>query len=372
MKILHVLPAPSHGGGEKVAVELLNQAHLFGDQVELLCGWPVQGGILQQVDNRIPVHYLGASKRDAYLGFLPWLWKHRDWLQRFDVLHCHMTFAGLLGSAVYLYRYLHGRPCPRVVETNHAVGMPISSWRRQLLAIMSRLRDGLVLMAEDPFWTGFVSANPRLPVRVIANGISVPAPVEKGLRFDLASLGIPASPPSLVVGTIGHLRPERRATLYVEIFEKIRSKVGERVQFLMGGDGPDRQLVESRLSEKSLNGHFHLLGHLDQPAAVYPLLDLYISLGVGDIGGISMIEAAMCKVPVIGIQLNEAHLVSDKSWFWSDTKVENIADRAAELLLSQELREATATKQYQYAMDNFTSAAMYRNYHKFYEAIVNL
>ena len=47
MKITHVVPALTKGGGEKVAAELANHASRSGHKTAMIVGWPVDPRLLR-------------------------------------------------------------------------------------------------------------------------------------------------------------------------------------------------------------------------------------------------------------------------------------------------------------------------------------
>ena len=52
-----------------------------------------------------------------------------------------------------------------------------------------------------------------------------------------------------------------------------------------------------------------------------------------------MIEAAMCKVPVVGIQLLENYKAEESDWVWSHVDLKKVAERIVFLLKNEEERK---------------------------------
>ena len=157
MKIVHVVPALTKGGGERVAVELANNSVREGHTVTLIAGWSVdpmllENEILPSV-KVIHISSVSSSKIRRYVKMWTWLWRHRLWLAEQDILHCHLTYGAIFGTVVKVFRK---NMSPLVVETYHAVGMPISRMRRKFHSFLALQRDALVLMAEDGFWVDFL------------------------------------------------------------------------------------------------------------------------------------------------------------------------------------------------------------------------
>lgn len=374
MKIIHVLSGLTKGGGERVVVELANIAVQKGDEVTILAGWPVDPLLLQnKIQPGVDLRFIASSKKSAYLKILPWILANRKWICSRDVLHCHLTFGAVFGVIVkiLLNSFLRNKK-PIVVETYHAVGMTIPKFNRWLHSRMILRRDGLVLMAKDPYWNDFLSKHPSLRTETIPNGISVlytNNDPEKRNSF-LKETGIPENC-KFLIGTISVLRSDRRPWLYVPVFHEIRKTMGDQVHFVLGGGGEEYERIEKLIKEQELSGYFHMLGLVNEPVPIISNMDVYVSVSVGETGGISMIEAAMCNVPVVAIQLTENYQTKEGDWVWSDTNTDEVAKRVVSLLQNEEERRKLARDQNEYVKKRFTSEAMYYSYDSFYKKIIN-
>ena len=179
MKIVHVLPTLTRGGGERVAVELANHSSKAGHQVTIVVAFLVDPALLQdELDPRVQVLWVSSSigsRMGQYLGIFPWLWRNRLWLAKQDILHCHLTYGAVLGTIVGLWRRLSRTMQPVIVETYHAVGMNIPRLHRWFHAQMLARRDGVAFMAEDDYWEKFILEHPKFHSEVILNGVKIPS-----------------------------------------------------------------------------------------------------------------------------------------------------------------------------------------------------
>ena len=173
MKIIHVLSALVKGGGERVVVELANQAAKNGDPVTILAGWPEDPEYLQnKIHPGVSVKFITRKKRFVYLKIIPWILANRKWISSYDILHCHLTFGAVFGATTsILLRKILRYKSPKIIETNHAVGMPVTKFNRWLHSRMVSQLDGMVLMARDPYWNNFITKHPGLKIELILNGI---------------------------------------------------------------------------------------------------------------------------------------------------------------------------------------------------------
>ena len=373
MKITHVLSCLKKGGGERVVVELANIGAQKGNAVTIIAGWQVDPDYLQKnIDPGVTVKFIGQTKNIAYLKIIPWLLKNKKWLCNEDVLHCHLTFGAVFGSIAHiLLKNILRKKTPIIVETYHAVGMPIPKFNRWLHSRMMLLRNGVVLMAKDPYWNKFLLQHTHLKTEIIHNGISMlnaQKNIEQKQNFRNEP-GIPANCKYLV-GTVSMLRPDRQPWLYLPIFQDVYNGLGDEVQFILAGSGIEFDKIKNDIEERGLSTHIHMPGFLSDPVITMSNLDIYVSLSVGAITGISMIEAAMCNVPVVGIQMIENYQAKDDDWVWSHTDSKEVAKKIISLLQNTEERHKLAADQYKYVTRYFTSEAMYISYDSFYRKIL--
>lgn len=334
MKIVHVIPALTKGGAEKVLVDLANEATRRGHDVAVVSAFEADPRLIRdRLDSVIPLKVIAAregDKRAAYLRLPFWLWRERAWLDNFDIVHCHLTYAALFGTALKTMQRLRGEHRPAIVETFHGVGMPITLRQRWLAATLAGSRDGFALMAEDPFWSDFLRNHRQLPSAVIPNGLAIAEAIDNNEALHWrAATGIPTEPP--LVGTIGRIRAERNPIATLHAFAAAAHALPE-AHFIMGGDGPMLDEVRQLAQSLGLGARIHFPGLILNPALVLANLDLYISMNVGSVTGIAGLEAAAAGVPVIALQAREDYKDGANDWIWSHANPSVVGAEIARLL----------------------------------------
>ena len=370
MKITHLNPALTKGGAEKVLVDLSNLAVRQGHEVTIVSARAVDPMLLQdQVDPRVNLHFvcpIGGDKNAAYRGMLPWLHRNWHWLAAQDVVHCHMTYGALLGSALRVRRAMARTEKPRIIETFHGVGMPIRPWQRRLAATQAVWRDGYALMAQDDYWTGFAADHPRLPLAIIPNGIATDQPPSSdaeriAYRHDA---GIPDG--ALIIGTVGRLRAERNPLATVAAFAEAARLLGTDVHFLIAGDGPMTDAVRDEGNRLGLGDRLHLPGLAVKPWVAASVMDLYISMNVGPITGIAGLEAAAAGIPVIALQATADYKGGHQDWIWSDPDKVKVGAESARLMRTPVERQTLGAKQAAYVRAHHSADAMLAAYFALY------
>ena len=374
MKIVHVVSGLTKGGGERIVVELANYAATKGDKVTILAGWPVDPGFLQNsILSTVNIQFIASKKSAAYFKILFWIIKRRRWIHSQDILHCHLTYGAVFGSFTkILLKTFFRNPHPIIIETYHAVGMSIPRFNRWMHSCMILHRDGLVLMAKDKYWENYILKHPHLDSRIIPNGIALlESAKDPIIRKELiTSIGV-SKKNKYLVGTVGMLRSDRKPWLYIPVFIKIFKILGNEVHFILAGGGEEYKKVRDLAEQTGILGNFHMTGLVNEPVRLISNLDVYVSLSVRETGGISMIEAAMCKVPVVAIQLDKKYKPKEEDWVWSDSDIQVVADKIVSLLLDEHERARLVERQYDFVMQNFTSDIMYSSYNKFYNELLS-
>ena len=372
MRIVHVIPALTKGGAEKVLVDLANEAHRRGHEVSIIAGQPADPRLIRdRLDPAIDLQVVSpreGQKLTAY-GALPLgLWRRRAWFDGVDVVHCHLTYAAVLGTLLKVQRHLRGQRRPAIVETFHGVGMPIRPRQRWLAAALASGRDGFAVMAEDPFWSDFLRRHPALLSAVIPNGLAIDAvPSSEEVGAWRRNTGIPMG--AQIVGTIGRIRAERNPFATLAAFAVVARHMPE-VHFIMGGDGPMIEAVRAKATELGLGQRLHLPGLVVDPQVAIGNMDLYLSMNVGSITGIAGLEAAAMEVPLISLQAREDYRTGHCDWIWSDPDPAVVGNELTRLLQSPAELEAIGQRQRAHVAAQYSVAAMQDAYERLYAAAI--
>jgi glycosyltransferase involved in cell wall biosynthesis len=373
MNIVHVIPAFTKGGAERVAVDLANAAVTNGDAVAIVAGFPVPADLLlDELRDEVEVRYVAESGRSilaAYLRLLLWIVRNRVWLLSRDIIHCHLTFGSLFGAMITAMRAAPRSKRPRIVETYHAIGTPVRLPLKRLHMALAATHDGFVAMAEDQPWSRFARDHPGLNSTMIPNGIALPVVPPTHAESDAyrADAGIPSD--ARVIGSVGRLVRERRPEMLMQVFELVAKSIPD-AHLLMAGSGPEMKRLEGMAADTGLAQRVHFPGLVLRPALPFSIIDLYLTLNVGQITGIAALEAAAMGLPLIAFQANDAYRSGPQDWIYSSSDPAAVAAEAVRLLGSVEQRRALAARQQQHVVDHHSAEAMARAYRAFYEKVL--
>lgn len=364
MKIAHLIPALTRGGAEKVAVELANAGVAAGHEVALVAGWEVDRELLaRDLDPRIDFRAMspaGTARLARYANAFRWSLANRNWLLAQDVVHCHLTLAAFVGTLLGRMRPRGGGPA--IVETIHAVGMPIPALMRTRIAFFASERDGVALMAKDDWWRDFARRHPGVLTRYISNGIARPP-----ARAPLGALDLPDR--AFVVGNVGRLVAERMPHRLIEVFAAGFAD-DTNAHLVLGGSGPELDSLAAQARALGLEGRVHLPGLVTDVPALLAATDLYLSINVAEITGIAGLEAAYAGLPVVALQTIEGRAADAGDWIWSASDPHEVGAHLRALAANPAVRTALAERQQAHVEAHFSADRMLAEYLEFYADVL--
>lgn len=373
MKVLHIIPTLSKGGAEKVVVDLLNDSFENGLEVKLLLFFPSDKKLrLYELNKKIEVLYISDKKSNFFfLLFKSVIWIIQNWkfLKQQNILHAHLTISSIFISIVRLFSFISYTNPPKLVETNHSIGIPIKKWQHALFVYMSRFRDSYVLIGKDAFWEALIKKRKNILLGIIPNGIKIKNRiVEKREKQDFLMMSGIDDTNSFILGTVSRIVPERSPLKMVEIFNKVHLKLPEdkKVHFIFGGDGESFNQVQEKIAELKMENFIHLPGLIVDATVARSVMSVYLSINIGAVTGISGIEAASEGKPVISLQMDNEYVNSQNDWIWSDCNTDKISDEIIKLISDEKLRFEIAQFQYNYVKQNLQSNLMAKEYENLY------
>jgi len=367
LNIVHMIPALTKGGAERVALDLANASARDGHCVTLVACWKVDEQVLRvRLAPEVRVVYMTeipGGRLLRYFAGLRWILKNRKWLAGKDVIHLHLTQAAVLGTLFHALRSLGWGTGPAIIETYHAVGMKISQRMQAFHAWNCRRRDGIALMALDPYWRDFIVRNPKLVCELIPNGVDAPvgAAPDESVRAYLDEIGVPRRA-IRIIGNVGQFRADRQPLTIARILIDLLKQTSDDVHALMCGSGPELERVRTLVETEGLEKRFALPGVVNEPRVAMSAMSLYLTINVGDITGIAALEAAFCGVPIVALQFDTDRKPVANDWIWSSAVPDTICNRIVALLAAPEKLACIADQQHAHAIAEYSVDSMHGRY----------
>lgn len=281
-----------------------------------------------------------------------------------DVLHSHRYKENLLAWLV-----TRSMRKVRLVSTQH--GMP--EMARKNPGASARLRVWLSFRLLSCFFgrTVAVSEEMRLSllgsygfngksVTVIHNGINLPANIAQRTNK------------RMTIGSAGRLFPVKDFALMVDIAKFVVAQ-NDSVDFVLAGDGPERHMLEKKVTKNGLQDRFRFLGHQDDMDMFYKSLDVYINTSVHEGIPMSVLEAMSHGLPVVVPKVGGfPEIVEDgiSGYLIDDRNLSLFSGRCVELLSDLEKQEQMAKAARQRVIDHFSREAMSTKYYQLYQKLL--
>lgn len=320
------------GGAETLLVNMLRRIDPAVMAPEVVC-LKGPGPLGEQIADEFPVHAnLLGSKWD--LRVLPRLIRlfHR---RRTDIV---VTVGA--GDKMFWGRLAaHIAGVPVIASALHSTGWPdgVGALNRALTGIT----DAFIAVASShgEFLTEF-EGFPIQKVHVIRNGIDcdrfVPNPTARDcLRQEL---GLRAETP--LVGIVAALRSEKNHLMLVDAAARLVNQHPD-VHWIIVGDGPERDAIETRARELGVADQLHLLGTRHDTDKVVAALDVFTLCSLNEASPVSILEALACEVPVIATDVgsvSESIIDGQTGYLIPSQDTDAMCERIAGLLVDDEQR----------------------------------
>lgn len=287
--MMFVVTSMPVGGAETLLVELVRRMDCERFAPELCCmkGLDSLGEMLAE---EIPVHSgLLSNKYDVTV-----LWRLARLMRRRRI-DAVVTVGP--GDKMFWGRLAaRAAGVPVICSAIHSTGFPDHvEWPNRLLAGL----NGAFIAVADSHGR-YLAEHEGCPVgkvRVIPNGIDVerfhPRWPDRELRRELD-----LDPGSPTVGIIAALRPEKNHELFLYVAAMVHTALPV-ARFLIVGDGPEREKLESLARSLGLGDAVRFLGARRDVEKLLPLIDVVALTSHMEANPLCLLEAMACEKPVV-------------------------------------------------------------------------
>jgi glycosyltransferase involved in cell wall biosynthesis len=316
----------------------------------------------------IDVPGLGRSVRP--LDDLRALWFLTRWLrlERPLIVHTHTAKAGTLGRIAAVIARVPIRVHTFHGHVLHGYFSPTVTRLIVLLErVLGRMTTYAAVVGEDVRADLVAARIVRLDrSRVIAPGVAQP-PARDRLEARVA-LGVDSG--GLVVAFIGRLTGIKRTERFVDLARALQGSCPD-VMFLIVGDGPEREKLESRADGLS---QLVFAGWRADMAEVYAATDLVVLTSDNEGMPVALIEAAMHGIPAVATEVGSVGRVVENGSTGVLTAVgdQPALENAVRDLLADDLRrrrmgEAASLR----AAELFSEARLVNDYATLYADLID-
>lgn len=242
---------------------------------------------------------------------------------------------------------------PVVCSALHSTGWPDGVGK--LNRCLTGITDAFIGVAKPhgQFLINFEKFPPNKVV-VIPNGVDTNrfVPNADAKKEVCEELGI--SNDGSLIGIVAALRPEKNHELFVRVAKQIVSQRSNS-HFLIIGDGPERQSIESLVQALGLANHVHLLGSRSDTPRLLAALDLFALTSHNEASPVSILEALSCEVPVVASRvgsISESVLDQWNGFTVDPGNEEEFARRMVEILSNHDFAKQLGQNGRQHVVQN--------------------
>lgn len=278
-----------------------------------------------------------------------------------DIVHSH-------GYKADIYAYCALRHCGcSLVSTCH--NWIDQDFRDSLYGVIDRFAlrhfDRVVAVSEEVKERLLKAGVKEGRIRLVKNGI------------DWQRFGAGASPsteqdtahPSVVVGLVARLSHEKGVDTFLRAASYVAANCAN-AQFVVVGEGPDRDGLERLIDELRINSRVSLVGRRDDMPSVYRSFDVMVSSSRKEGLPVSIMEGMATGLPVVATAVGEVpRLVrgGETGLLVPPDEPLLLAKAIAELLVDREYRERLGCAAKQLIEREFSAERMAIDYLRVYE-----
>ena len=299
MRIVYTVLNGHMAGGQKVCLEILEEARRRGHQVCLVS--PSCGEMTQRLEAmEVPVYLIPMEHTFQFHRAWQFARFLREW--RADLVHCHAFVAGsilarlackIAGVPILCHAHAH----------NYFNSNPvIRAWQIWLDTTTAQMTDGIIAVSESIRQTLIQQGIPSCKVAVVHNGIRVTQIDGLLVRRRLTQeLGIDCR--DRIVGTVGRLSQQKGQLEFLQAAQKVSEKFPRAYFLIVGEDlefgGQYQRELEDWARRLGLGDRVIFTGHRADAAQLMYALHVFVLPSWMEGLPVSVLEAMAAARPVI-------------------------------------------------------------------------
>jgi len=169
----------------------------------------------------------------------------------------------------------------------------------------------------------------------------------------------------ITVGTVGHLRGEKRQTMLAAACAATAST--RPIQLMIVGSGPDHETLAAKARSLDISGIVKFLGHQEDVCHLYHEMDIFALTSETEQMPLTILEAMACGLPVVSTDVGDVRhmLCTDNAPFVVSTFREFTSALLA-LIDRPDLRKALGDQNRACAVSEYQLSAMLQQYRSLY------
>jgi glycosyltransferase involved in cell wall biosynthesis len=172
-----------------------------------------------------------------------------------------------------------------------------------------------------------------------------------------------------IVGLVGRLSIEKGVDIFLQAAARVLLELPS-TRFVVAGEGPDRDKLESMIDELKIRGSVLMLGRRDDMPSVYASLDIMASASREEGLPIAILEGMASRLPVVATAVGEVPTIvlDGRTGILVPPKnAESLADAIVMLLRNPDEQRRLGAAARKLIEDDFSAGRMTDDYLRVYE-----
>jgi glycosyltransferase involved in cell wall biosynthesis len=368
LRVLQIIGSPGMGGTEVQLLHFLQRYDRTRMMVDVVC--------VQSVEGELRNDYLATGTRLHHCRWsamvLPFSWRLMRFLKqhRYDVVHARLSE---VSGAAMAAACAAGVP-NRIASYHHTE----IRWRRpgtvnrlatKCLILLTRFLASQILGVSEACLDAYHPEWRRRTGRfkISHNGVPVERFCLRPKRELRTLLNIPDD--AFVIGHVGSFREAKNHSTIVEVAGLVVPRAPKAL-FLLVGDGPLRERIETEVNEHDLAGRFLFTGTRHDIPELMAAMNVFLIPSLYEGFATAAIEAQLSSLPVIASDLHSLREIlcpEMQAFCRRPEDAEGMSDLILQLLANVELRTALGMRGREYVKHRFSIDRMVCRLERVYE-----
>lgn len=283
---------------------------------------------------------------------------------------------GVLGIAGWILKLFYAKP---VISIVHGLDLTYKSKLYQKLWVNFFIKklDKLIAVGNETARVAVEKGIAPEKVVFIPNGVDTEKNIGNYTREDLEKIIGEKLEGKKVILTSGRLAKRKGVAWFIS---NVMPKLPENIIYAIVGDGPDRNNIQKAIEKNNLRRRIKMLGYVTDETRniLFNTADLFIQPNIkipGDMEGfgISVIEAASCKLPVIASKLEglqDAVKDGQNGFLVEPYDVGGYVEKINELLENDRYRKEFGEKARRFVIENYQWKIIAKKYFEEIERVI--
>jgi len=362
INVLQVVNSLDIGGLEKVVINLVNYQNNNNIKVSIVC-LEEKGALESFVNQKTNIFQL--DKNNVSYGIL--LRKLIEIIRKnkIKVLHCHNyapLFFGVIANIFLLGKL-------KIVYTEHNQVYSISKKHYHIFKCLLKFADQIVCVSKD-LQNYFYQKKLCKNCIVVWNGIPFPD-IELQKIEEIRKIYHP-NENDFIVGTAVVMSKQKGLFYLVQAAKNIVNKY-TGIKFLMVGDGPLKNDLESEVKKLGIQTNFYFPGYKKDVQNYLRVMDTFLLPSLWEGLSIVLLEANALGLPIITTDVggNREIINNEVNGLLIPAQNPEALEHAIEkMYLHKELRNKLAENAENVYKEKFTVQSMVQHYNNIYESLI--